>query len=91
VLATRDQFLARGKPVWFFDKFGSAINMAQLGSLYVSPDLDGDGAYEVVGNDTTNSATPFCQFAVNAPMTEAQATALYQRMTQILGVTDLTL
>ena len=74
--------------MWFFDKHGNAINSAQIMGLYVMPNPDSAGYY-VVGANAANS-TLIAEFALSATMSESDATALYTRMTTMLGVVDLT-
>ena len=74
--------------MWIFDKHGNAINFDQVMGIFVDTDPDSTGAYEVKANGATNDL--IAQFAVNEPMTQAQANALYARMCDMLGTTDLT-
>lgn len=72
--------------MWIKDKYGNPVNMAPMGSLYVS--TNPDGGYQVQTNNTTN--TMFAQFLTGTPpMTEADAGTLMNRMADMLGVVDL--
>lgn len=73
--------------MWFLDKYGNSINSNQIMSLYVASNSDSSGSYEVQANNASN--TMIAQFAVNVPMTQAQAESLLARMSDLLGVTDL--
>lgn len=73
--------------MWLFDKHGNAINMDQVMGIFVDADGDNPGYYEVKANGATNVLV--AQFAVNAPMSQAAATALFARMSDMLGTTDL--
>jgi hypothetical protein len=73
--------------MWILDKNGHAINSDQIMGIFVATDPDDAGAYEVQANDSDN--TLIAQFAVDEPMDEADATALYTRMCNMLGTIDL--
>lgn len=67
------------------DKNGNSINIEQVMGFYV--DTNPDGGYEVRANNADNVV--IARFVVNAPMTQAEAEALLERISDTLGTLDL--
>lgn len=73
--------------MFIINKFGAPCNVSQIFSFAVGENPDISGTYEV--QSYNNSNTMIAQFTVDAPMTEAQATALLMQVEAIVGTVSL--
>ena len=73
--------------MFIINKFGAPCNVNQIFSFAVANDPDHSGYYEVGAYN--NSNTLIAQFTQDAPMTEAEATALLEDIQGIVGTISL--
>jgi hypothetical protein len=73
--------------MFLYDRSGNLVNVEQIFSFDIGPDPDNEGYYVVQGQDSSNVTQT--AFTVDAPMTEAEATALMATIAGIVGTVSL--
>jgi hypothetical protein len=76
--------------MWIKDKFGQPINMDHMSSIVVAENTDGGFQVEAWNTTNTTFGVQFAEFLVGPiPVSQADATALRDRIGTMLGVVDL--